>query len=136
MRVIPATAHAIVIDGQHEPLVMSDRPTLPRQAQDTRADRPGNIDGVRDPSNGVIVVIPYRLALVIGLSVAAFAGRRRIDGGPFLDLLEVLRGLLQVVLELLTGKQDSGQRVVKDVQPGDVLDLDVTFREGRSAGER
>lgn len=69
MRVTAATAHAVVIDGQHKLLVMSDRLTLPRQAQDTRADWPGNIDGVRDPSNGVIVVIPYRLALVIGLSV-------------------------------------------------------------------
>ena len=132
VRVVAATAHAVTVDGQYEVLIAIDRPTLPRQAQDALADRLRNIDGIPDPSNGVIVVVPHRLALI----VAALASRSRIDGGPVLDLLEVFRGVLQVVLELRTGKQDAGQSVIKDVQPGDVFDLNVAFREGRSARER
>ena len=133
MRVGAATAHAVVVDGQDELLVVGDRLALPGQAQDALAHRLGDVDGVLDTGDGVVVVVPHRLALVVSLGVAALAGRSRVDDGALLDLLEVLRGVLQVVLELFTGEQEACQCVVEDVQAGDVLDLDIALREGSGA---
>ncbi len=89
-------------------------------------DRLADVDVVVDPGEDVVVVVRDR----------AVADVRGDDRGAHGERLEELRRVLQVRLHLGAGQHDRFQGVVVDVEPRDVLDLDVALREHRGPAER
>lgn len=93
---------------------------------DALPDGPADVDVVVDAGDRVVVVVRH----------GRVVDRRRVDGRADRQRHEVLRRVLQVGADLGAGQDDGLEGVVVDVQPRDVLDLDVAGGEHRGPRER